>query len=280
MSFRGSSSWRPGWCRQPLVSPTILTYQDVDGDAVTVRFSKPLLNSVNVAGVFGFDSGSVTGNNSAPQQLRTINLTKLSPGAPVGGLSITVTAVRSAVRGGDGFVNVGFISGGSANLGDVTVRGDLGGIVAGDGTSATLGLQSLTVQSLGRFGLSTQGGVGSLTSGIEGHLGTLTVKSDIVGATVQAFGPGGASTVLGPIGSIAIGDSLFGGSGANSGSISAGGDIGPVTIKGDVVGGAGADSGEIKSGGKIGAVTVGEKGQGNRLNGPTIPLLNPFGAVQ
>src|SRR4051812_35727143 len=79
-----------------LVSPTVLTYQDVDGDTVTVRISKPVLNSGNVNQVFTF------GSNSAQQQLQAINLPATAAGA-----AVTVTAVRSAANGGNGFANVG-----------------------------------------------------------------------------------------------------------------------------------------------------------------------------
>src|SRR5436309_9446565 len=65
-----------------LVNPTTLTYQDVDGDNVTVRFSKPVLSNVNADNVFFFDTGSVNGDNSTPQQLQEIGLFNLTPGGP------------------------------------------------------------------------------------------------------------------------------------------------------------------------------------------------------
>src|SRR5262245_55818849 len=83
-----------------LVSPTRVTYQDVDGDAVTVTVSRPVLTLGNVNTVFTFGAGGVSGDNSTPQQLRSINLTTLEAAAK--GMSINVTAVPGAGAGGDG----------------------------------------------------------------------------------------------------------------------------------------------------------------------------------
>src|SRR5262245_24183438 len=90
-----------------LVGLNKVTYQDADGDAVTVTFSKPILTAANVNTVFGFDTGTVNGSNAAPQQLRQIALTGI--GVPATGASLAVMAVRSAVNGGDGFAAVGQI---------------------------------------------------------------------------------------------------------------------------------------------------------------------------
>src|SRR5437588_12961822 len=57
-----------------LVSPFRVTYQDADGDHVTVTLSKPLLTPANVNGVFEFDVGAVDGDNTTRQQLRTITV--------------------------------------------------------------------------------------------------------------------------------------------------------------------------------------------------------------
>ncbi|MBO0701067.1 MAG: hypothetical protein J2P46_21910, partial [Zavarzinella sp.] len=40
-----------------LVSPTTVTYQDADGDNVTVVLSRPVLTPGNVNTVFHFDTG-------------------------------------------------------------------------------------------------------------------------------------------------------------------------------------------------------------------------------
>src|SRR5262245_20657879 len=83
-----------------LVNPTRLTYQDADGHAVTVAYSRPVLTRENVNSVFTFGAWGVTDDNSLPQQLRSIDVT--SVGAAAKGTSITVTAVRGSIAGGDG----------------------------------------------------------------------------------------------------------------------------------------------------------------------------------
>src|SRR5262249_50349502 len=97
-------------------------------------------------------------------------------GASAAGTSLSVTGVRSAINGGDGFVNIGDINAPNIDLGAVRVRGDLGQIDAGDAITTTAGLASLLVQSLGRFGISTQAAGGDLETDIQGPLGSLTVK--------------------------------------------------------------------------------------------------------
>jgi hypothetical protein len=231
-----------------LVSPTTLTYQDVDGDNATVKLSKPLLTSATVAGnVFTFDTGAVNGDNSHPQQLQSIDLTQLPAGAATG-VSVTVTATRSPTTGGDGFAAVGLVNATGINLGSVTIHGDLGRILAGTGSASTPALTALTIQSLGRFGTSTQPAGGNLTSTVTSSLGALTIKGDVDQATVD---------VTTTIGSITVGGSLIGGTNNQSGQIGSGGNIGKIKVSGDLAGGAGADTGEIDSGGAIAQLTVG-----------------------
>ena len=63
-----------------LSSPTMLTYQDADGDNVTVTLSRPILNVGNVNAVFTFAAGSVNGSNATMQQLQKIDLTAIGAG--------------------------------------------------------------------------------------------------------------------------------------------------------------------------------------------------------
>src|SRR5262245_47606157 len=91
-----------------LVSPTTVTYQDVDGDNVVVRLSKPLLTAVNVDNVFTFAGGTpVNGDNTTKQQLQLIDLANLGPTAA--GIGMTTVATPSPVNGGDGFASLGHI---------------------------------------------------------------------------------------------------------------------------------------------------------------------------
>src|SRR5262245_9478178 len=133
------------------VNATTLTYQDFDGDDVTVKFSKPCLTPANVNSIFAFGSGAnaVIGNNLTKEALLKINLAGVGGAA---GTSVTTSAVRSAVNGGDGFATLGELTANNLDLGAVVIDGDLGRIFAGDNDPVTGGLKGLTAQSLGRFG--------------------------------------------------------------------------------------------------------------------------------
>jgi hypothetical protein len=235
-----------------LVSATRLTYQDSDGDNVTVTLSKPILTAINANIVFHFDAGSVDGSNALPQRLERINLGLAVVPAEVAGVNITTTATRSPATGGDGLATLGHILATGIDLGAVTIDGDLGRVVAGDAVTATAGLKGLTAQSLGSYGTFT--GAPDLHTQIQGRLDFLRSKSDVQGEFVDVQGG-----VDGDIGPVNIGGSLLGGVTVNSGRISASGDIGPVTIRGDVVGGGGAatGSGAIFCNGKLAGLTMG-----------------------
>ncbi|HJZ89639.1 MAG TPA: hypothetical protein VKE40_02130 [Gemmataceae bacterium] len=301
-----------------LVSPTTLTYQDIDGDNVTVTLSKPLLKAGNVNAVFTFNVDGVFSSNLAKQQLWGIDLTPL--GGAAAGTAVTLTATRSLVTSGNGFANVGRINATGIDLGAVVVDGDLGQIDAGDVTATTPGLASLTVHSIGRFGTTTQAPGGDLISTLVGRLGALSVKSDIADANINVVGGVGAtigkvfvggSVAAGSIGadgnvgpfvvngdvvgganpasgniiakgnlaSVAIGGSLRGGAGLSSGFIRAFGSLGPVTINGTVAGGTGTASGRILCNGSIGNVSIGSLLGGGGADSGRIESQGNMGAV-
>ena len=232
-----------------LVSPTTLTYQDFDGDNVTVRFSLPVLNAGNVNSIFMFSSGAgaVNGSNATKEGLLKINLMGVTGAA---GTSVTTTAVRSLTNGGDGFATLGELLALNLDLGVVNLDGDLGRVLAGDAITATAGLKALTVQSLGRYGLGT--GATDLHTVVTGRLGALTVKGDVVEAFVDIQGG-----VDGDLGTVTINGSLLGGMALNSGRLHAAGDIGLVTIKGDLTGSGGERSASIDADGNLAGLTVG-----------------------
>jgi hypothetical protein len=235
------------------VSPTAVVFQDVDGDDVTVTLSRPLLTPANVASVFRFAPAFAT---TGPQQLQTIDVSFNNfTSAAASGTGITVKAVRNASRGGNGFANVGAIYAVQTDLGAVSVRGDLVQIDAGDLDFTTPGLLSLSVQSMGRYGTSTEDGSG-VNSHVSGKLGSLSVKSDFVGVRINVTADTSANA---RIGTVTVGGSLLGvGTDFESGAIFAEGDIGTVTIGGDVIGADGPDSGRIHSDqGTVGRVTIG-----------------------
>jgi hypothetical protein len=229
-----------------LVNATTVTYDDVDGDHVTVKFSQPVLNAGNVNTVFKFNTGMVNDGVPARQQLQLIDLTVLG----TSGLNLTVTVKPG---GGDRLANIGYINATGLDLGTVSVPGDLGRIDAGDADVATPGLKALAVRSLGRLGVDTQPAASAtftpgVHSQISGGLGSLTLKQDLAGASLD---------VTGAIGPVTIGGSLIGGSDTDSGKIHSDGGIGVVTIGHDVQGGSGINSGLIATGGQLAGVTVG-----------------------
>src|SRR5262245_40919254 len=126
-----------------LVNPTTVSYTDVDGDSVTVRTTR---GTFDLASNFLFvdtDPGP-----AVREQLQRLTLT--SDGFE--GATVSVIATRSATNGGDGFANVGELNANFRHLGVVTIDGDLGRVMAGNSAAGTTAIQSLTAQSMGRFG--------------------------------------------------------------------------------------------------------------------------------
>lgn len=242
------------------------TYDDVDGDHVTIKTSAGNLNEAAFTIFLGATAGDL--------QLARLDITGLSDFT---GANITITATKAG--GGDGLVAIGEIIATGVNLGKVTVAGDLGAIQAGTGTGTALG--SLTVQSMGRYGLRTQssgGGSGTLESDINGSMGAFNVNHDVSGIFLNVSNSNNAT--LGPVtiggsligssdqnggeifsdsdmGAVKIGHDLQGGSGENAGFISCGGVLGPVTVGGSLIGGTNLQTGSIFSAGTIGAIKIG-----------------------
>jgi hypothetical protein len=254
-----------------LVNSHAIAYTDIDGDQVVVTISKPVLTAGNVNAVFKFDNGGVGGPSLNGQQLQLIDLAALA----TNGLNLAVTVTAG---GGDRLANIGYIKSKGFDLGTVTIPGDLGRIDAGDLVPATAGLKSLYVRTLGRLGLDTQPAASgaftpSLYTDINGGLGSLWVKQDINGATINSnlsIGPvtiGGSiiggkmddsGTVYGEeISIVKIGRDLQGGTGNSSGQIYATEQIGSATIGGSLIGGEGIGSASIIADGKsLGAVKI------------------------
>jgi hypothetical protein len=230
-----------------LVNPNTVTFQDKNGDAVTVTISRPLFTTASVAKVFTFDTGSFGDNNVSLQQLELLNITKLGHAASGMDISITATPVNSS----PGVVNVGYINASGIDLGNVTVGGDLGRIAAGDLTLSTQGIKSLTVESLGAQGLATQLAGGNLNTLITGPVGAITVNGDIDGASI---GIGGGHSGL--LTNLLVTGNINGASGEYSGSVRTQGGITNVTVDGGIFGGPGDDSGLIGTAGTLGTVVV------------------------
>jgi hypothetical protein len=234
-----------------------VTFTDIDGDVVKITAT----NALTVAPPLDLNDLTIV-PVGVGGQLRSLNITD----AGFAGANITFTVTQKP--GGDGLAHVGLINAIGVDLGNVTVKGDLGSIDAGDATLTTPAVKILSARSIGAFGTATLGG--SLESNFVGSLGALKVSGDVVGAYF--------SLPNGGIGAITIGGSLVGGAQDHTGAIVASGNIGPVKIGGDVIGGSGSFSGVVQSAaGKVGTVQIGGslRGGGATATG----LLSSLGAM-
>lgn len=149
---------------------SVLLYTDVDGDKVKVT-SSSATGDLNAAGVATFSDP----DPADPRQLQSLSL-----GPEFTGTNLTFTVTKA----GDGLANVGAILATGVDLGNVTIKGDLGQIECGDGDGTNgVSLKTLSVRSLGRFGLATQGGMGDTVSTVGGTMNALKVAGDVVGAS-------------------------------------------------------------------------------------------------
>lgn len=270
------------------VNGHIVTYNDVDGDHVTIHSSRPIFidtgASPNVDTLLIFNTGTVNGSNTTPQQLQEMDLLSLAS-TVVAGDNISITVQK--VPGGDGLANVGAIESNFA-LGHVVVQGDLGRIEAGSNsfTSANYaGLASLTVHSLGGQGTATQPAGGNLLSSIIGNVGSLTVQQDMTDAEFSVVSSGAAGN--GGIHSVNIGGSLIGGANTTdsfgntiyAGNITTAGSVGSIVIGLNIAGGSGTNSGSLQIGGKIGSLSV-DNIVGYTLAGDTTGMGAGSGSVE
>lgn len=265
-------------------------YKDLDGDLVTIHFSKSIFAAAPGTGasvdailgsVFKFSTGSA--HTGAPvdaedglQQLQLLDLTKVRPNAsstPATGVSFTVTAQKidsnnDGTLEGDGLVNIGAINATGIALGSISIQGDLGQIDAGLSSSA-IAVKSLTVKTLGAL-TNTQAGTANYESLIVGGIGSFTADSLIGGylhVTTSTLS-GAGTAAKGNIGTVTIAHQIASrdsatGSATNDGRLDVAGNIGTLLIGSGVrdaahpelsdglVGGAGAVSGTVKVGGSV-----------------------------
>jgi uncharacterized repeat protein (TIGR01451 family) len=203
-----------------VVSGKTFSFTDTDGDRAKLSVSKGELSLSDLNFVF---NATTTG-----LQLQSLDL--FDDGTEFAGANITLTASKKS--GGDGMVHLGLLNSGGNNLGKVTIKGDLGKILAGDLSPSAVSVASLSTHSIGLFGLVTQGGVGDLSSLINESLGPLKVTGDFSEARFQI-----GNVVGGNIKSISIGGDFIGGTAPFAGSITTSGAVGPVSIGGDLFGG-------------------------------------------
>lgn len=203
---------------------SVLAFTDVDGDLVKVSSTAGDLNAAGVATLDDAGGGKM---------LRLLDLRDAS----FQGATIKTTVTRAPA--GDGLVHIGRIDATGRDLGTVTIKGDLGAIDAGDPAAPALAVKVLDVDSMGRWGLLTQGGGGDLVSNFDGSIGPVKVKHDLRETFLDATGS---------IAGITLGGSLIGGDTDFSGVLKSLGNMGPVKIAGDVIGGAATNSARILAG--------------------------------
>lgn len=202
------------------------TFNDIDGDLVTIK---------RTIGTFGPGEIVVT-----PAASGGGFFTQLILSAAPGNLTITA---KPGPSGGNGFVNLGTLTGTGIALGNVSLAGDLTQFDGGAAVTGKPGIGSLAAQSIGVFNVigATPGHVGST---ITGGLGKLTVKSDIrdesivdnsFGDRIGAVSVGGAllQTLLQSEGSI-LGVKV-GGSMIDSTLTARLGALGAIDVKGDAI---------------------------------------------
>jgi hypothetical protein len=173
-----------------LVNPTLIRFQDIDGDWAEVKLSRPLFTAENVNTIFHFSVGDVDGNTSVRQQLNAVDLTSL--GTTPGFVDLTITTSRSRRTPGNGRVDVGGIyypyadEGNPLHVRDLTVMGDLGYLRIGNGQSTDLSLRTLKVFSLGLNPTSQGGYFDNNLEGLQvalielnGNVGNLIVEREV-----------------------------------------------------------------------------------------------------
>lgn len=222
------------------VSPDgkVATWRDVDGDLVTLKSTKGVLD------VDDFELEAV--GNFGGEVLHTLELG--DDGLPAKGTNLTFTAKFDKPNNrGDGSVNLGFLNAAGVDLGIVKLPGNLEKIEAGDTTLTDGSVKSLILGSIGELG-------GGETSLLSGRVGALTVRGNITNSIFQVSAMGNAAA--GGIGPIKLGGSLVASTGYSS-LITASGDIGAVGIAGSIFSADINQSVGIRGDGRIGAVTIG-----------------------
>lgn len=190
------------------------TFIDADGDIVTITTSKGKFDQADFVVIASGQGG----------ELALLNLS--DDAGEFAGANISITAKKVKGGTGNGFTDVGYINSTGFALGALTVKGDLGQVDAGSGDPLKSALTSLTVQSLGLRGASTQPDQDG-SSDLAGKLGSVVINGHLSEASIVSSAS---------IGNVTIKGSFLGG------SIRAGTTLGAVKVFGDI---AGTDGGNV-----------------------------------
>lgn len=232
----------------------VITFTDTDGDLVTVSSTKGTAADLTAAATI------VSG------VLQKLDLTNTK----FAGAAISITGKPQAGDLSDGLAHVGLIAAAGNDLLSVTIDGDLGAIVAGDGNRLTPAVGTLKVGSLGTLGTTTQAAGGNLASVLNGRVGSIVVAGDWVDATLDVQGNTGIAKDS-QVGAIKIGgDFAASGLGSNSTLITVEDGIGQLTIRGSIRSAGDNNTAVITAGDEIGVLSVGGSIIGNGTNSSLI----------
>jgi len=223
------------------IAPAVVAisqFIDQDGDAVTIKVTTA-----------GGDSAALQTALETARSLELVGdglqLTKLDLTAAIfKGANVSIVAKPGAE--GDGYVAVGFIDATGNELGNVSIDGDLGRIISGNGVNS-VAVKNLTVQSIGAYGTLTQGNVGDVDSLLNGSAGKIVIKEDVLTASL---------TTTGDVASLTVGGNLVGRN-ETHGLVAIGGDVGAVNIRGSFYSVGEGKSGKLTIGGDAKSITIG-----------------------
>jgi hypothetical protein len=226
-------------------------YTDVDGDKVTITISTGDFHDAIVSLV----------DRNLGDYLESIILPSTFSGANI---SFAVTKALA----GNGRADVGLIDATGVDLGNVSIRGDLGRILAGSGDALIPAVESISAASMGARGLNHQPGGATLPleSVFDGKLGRLNISgnannvditADSAGRiTIGGFFIGGGIETTGDVERIAIARNLVGTQDNNSANFLIGGNIDSFFVGGSIIGGAGDSSALVSISGHAKTITI------------------------
>ena len=206
-----------------------VTFTDVDGDSVSVKFSQPLANATAAADAFKFSGSNFS--DTGPQTLDTIDLTKFGLNAETA-KKFTIEVKTKKGESGDGVTNIGDIVATGLDLKKIKVSGGLRSVVAGDADTTT--------QAVGVIEIGSLGGDGTVNSTLSGGVDIMKIRGNVTGH-VDITATGGKNSAE----KIEIGGKLVGGSTTNSGTLTLGGSIKILKIAEGIDGGTGESSGAL-----------------------------------
>jgi hypothetical protein len=246
----------------PAATPKAVTFQEADGDIVTIKLKGGQISPGNIS----LDSD---GNISVIDLTSFASLANAAGAKPIN-LSVSVKAGSGG--SGNGLTKVGFLNANGVGLGNVSLQGDLGQIVAGDG-SGKAALKSLSVAgNLGGLAgfpqvsrllgemkkLAIGGSIQKNPVQVDGKVKVISIGGDLVGNLLPEIAPPplaeiardgiegyiarGNATPLGVLLAESIAALKIGGS-VKGGGIATTKDLGSFSLLGDFTGGLFSEGG-------------------------------------